>query len=455
MGATETVSQWIVETSIEDIPPDAMRVTQESCFDCIGVILAGAVQPVGQIVAEYIHNQGGTLEATVLGSGMKTSATNAALVNGTMGHALDYDDFGGHGHPTVVLLPSLLALGEKVGASGRQLVEAFVVGCEVGIALHQAAHYNQMKRGFHSTAVFGRMAGAAACAKLLKLDHHQTITALGIAGSLAGGLIHNLGSMTKPLHAGLAARDSVMAVQLASMGLTAGQHILEHPAGFINSVAGEGSYDLEAMAENLGKPFITQESLYIKKYPCCATNHTMLDSILGLMQEHQFNHRDVEWVEVTQQYLAPVLLFNQPEDELQAKFSVVYNTAAALVDGRVGTQTFTPERIADPTINETMGKVRINVPSHWTLESDAYHAGGAVRVRLTDGRELAHAIPREQILGGQKNPWGMDNITEKFQANAGFVLPQGKVAKATETWSRIDQIANISDALDSLVVDGR
>ena len=254
MGATETTARWIVNTSYEDIPPDAIRVANESCFDLLGVILAGSVQPVGEIIQQYVTDLGGVPEATVLSSGIKTSLPNAALANGTMGHALDYDDFGGFGHPTVAIFPALLALGEHIGATGRDLLEAYVIGCELGLALQHTTKYNQMQKGFHSTGVIGRLASAAACAKLLKLDEKQTTTALGIAGSMASGLIHNFGTMTKPLHAGLTCRDGVTAAQLAQRGLTSGDQILEHPFGFAATVLGQGIYNLDEMAENLGKP---------------------------------------------------------------------------------------------------------------------------------------------------------------------------------------------------------
>ena len=166
----------------------------------------------------------------------------------------DYDDFGGFGHPTVAIFPALLALGEHIGATGRDLLEAYVIGCELGLALQHTTKYNQMQKGFHSTGVIGRLASAAACAKLLKLDEKQTTTALGIAGSMASGLIHNFGTMTKPLHAGLTCRDGVTAAQLAQRGLTSGDQILEHPFGFAATVLGQGIYNLDEMAENLGKP---------------------------------------------------------------------------------------------------------------------------------------------------------------------------------------------------------
>ena len=179
MGATETIARWVVNTNYEDIPPDAIRVANESCFDLLGVILAGSVQPVGQIIQKYVSDQGAVPEATVLSGGGQTTLANAALANGTMGHALDYDDFGGFGHPTVAIFPALLAIGEQTGATGRDLLEAYVIGCEVGLALQHTTKYKQMDRGFHSTAVIGRLACAAACAKLLKLDEDQTVTGAG------------------------------------------------------------------------------------------------------------------------------------------------------------------------------------------------------------------------------------------------------------------------------------
>ena len=173
-------------------------------------------------------------------------------------------------HPTVAIFPALLAIGESIGASGQDLLEAYVIGCEVGLAIQHTTKYEQMQRGFHSTAVVGRLASTAACAKLLKLDQEQTITALGIAGSMSSGLIHNFGTMTKPLHAGMSCRDGVTAVQLAQRGLTSGDQVIEHPFGFAATVLGEGIYDLDQMADDLGQPFRIQDALIIKKYPCCA-----------------------------------------------------------------------------------------------------------------------------------------------------------------------------------------
>ncbi len=444
MGTTDTIAKWIVNTTYEDIPPDAIRVANESCFDVIGVILAGSAQPVGDIIKKYVADQGAAPQATVLSSGSQSSVANAALANGTMGHALDYDDFGGFGHPTVAIFPALLAIGEHSGATGRDLLEAYVIGCEVGLALQHATKYKQMDKGFHSTAVIGRLACTAACAKLMKLDHGQTVMALGMAGSMASGLIHNFGTMTKPLHAGLTCRDGVTAAQLAQRGLTAGEQIIEHPFGFATTVLGEGIYDLDEMAENLGKPYRVQDALMIKKYPCCGGNHAMLDSLFSLMRDNDFTYEDVASAEVDQSYYSVVMLYQDPDDELKGKFSAKFNVAAALVDGEIAVDTFTQEKIADPTINETMGKVRTRVMAKSEEMLTRSDDGHKIKITLKDGRVFEHVTARADILGSQKNPWGFENIKAKFQENVALVLSQEGVEDAVNAWSDILQVTDVS-----------
>ena len=452
MGATETIAKWIVDTSYEDIPPEAIRVANESCFDLLGVILAGSTQPVGEIIQQYVGDSGGSTQATVLASGLQTSLSNAALANGTMGHALDYDDFGGFGHPTVAIFPALLALGESLNSSGRDLLEAYVIGCELGLALQHTTKYAQMEKGFHSTAVIGRMAATAACAKLLGLDQKQTVIALGIAGSMASGVIHNFGTMVKPLHAGLTCRDAVMAVEFAQRGFTAGHQIFEHPLGFTTPILGEGIYDLDDMAENLGNPFRVQDALIIKKYPCCGGNHAMLDSLFSLMREHNFTWEDVASAEVDQSYLSIVMLYTEPDDPLKGKFSAKYNVAAALVDGDVNIDTFSEERINNPEIQDTMEKVTTRVLSKWEESSGEVLKGLPVRITLKDGRTFEHVTARDMILGGAKNPWGFDSIKGKFEVNAGLVLSDERVAETVQTWSDIGEVTDLSETIRSTLV---
>ena len=452
MGATEKIASWIVNTDYEDIPPDAIRVANESCFDLLGVILAGSTEPVADIIQQYVADQGGVDEATVLASGQRSTSSQAALANGTMGHALDYDDFGGFGHPTVAIFPALMALGEKTGATGRDLLEAYVVGCEIGLALQHYTKYNQMEKGFHATAVIGHIACTAACTKLLGLDERQTTMALGMAGSMAGGLIHNFGTMTKPLHAGLVCRDGITAAQLAQRGLTSGENIIEHPLGFARTVLGPGIYDLEDMSDNLGEPFRVQDALMIKKYPCCGGNHSMLDSLFSLMREHDFTYDDVVSAEVAQPYLSIVMMYGEPDTGLQGKFSSQYAVAAALVDGDMGIDTYTDEKVQEPVIKEAMQKVNQRVVAKAEELSVDFDQGIPVKITLKDGRVLEHSTTRQNILGSQHNPWGFDNIKAKFEVNAALALGRERIAETVDTWSDIAQVQDISEAIQRTLV---
>ncbi|GBD11749.1 hypothetical protein HRbin23_01426 [bacterium HR23] len=456
MGKTEErIARWIVETSLETIPPDAVRVVEEAIFDQIGVTLAGAAQPVGKIILDYGREAGGTPEASVIGGGYKTSPALAALINGTCGHALDYDDVGGWGHPTTVLLPTTLAIGEKIGASGRDIIEAYIIGFEVGYALNRSSRYNQMVRGFHSTAVFGGMAAAAAASKLLRLNPQQTMMALGIVASMGAGIVQNFGTMVKPLHAGLAARNGVMAAQLAQKGMVASSQFLESRAGWAHAYFGEDAYDTEAMVRGLGNPFHVQELIAYKKYPCCYGNHSMLDGLLSILKEHNIRYEDIAGVDVEQSYLSVVMLYDRPATGLEGKFSVRYNTALAIREGAPRIEHFTDEKVKDPALQEAMEKVHIHVRPKWAPTTGGLREPTAVTVRLKDGRTFSKAVPWEQIVATQQNPWGEEGLRGKFMFNASLSLPKERVAQAAQVWRHIGQVGDIRTALDLVRGDGR
>ena len=459
MGATKAIAQWIANTSLSDIPPEAKKTAEIGCFDCLGVLIAASTQPHGKIFLRYIEDLGGKPEVAIVPSGFRTAVSNAALGMGTLSHALDYDDSGAFAHASTVLFPALLALGEKIAASGQDLIEAYVVGFEVGVRL--ASPYKQ-SRGFHKMAVFGRMAAAAACSKLLDLNDAQIQMALGIAGSMASGVVLNHGTMTKPLHAGLAARDGVMAAELAARGWTGAADIIDHPLGFIPSFCGDAG-DVDAIVKSLGNPFTIQNTIVIKKYPCGAGNHPTIDSILELMNEHHFDYRDVEEVELQQSYQSDYVLYAKPRTGLEGKFSVLYNAAAALVQGRVDIDTFTDERIKDARIQATMDKIRVRILTRWDEweekssgkwpDGSTGFTGKPVRVRLKDGRALTKTISPKQLLGSPRNPWGFENIRAKFEANANLALPPQKVKEAAERWSRMTDIKDLRSALPCVLTE--
>ncbi|MBI4333334.1 MAG: MmgE/PrpD family protein [Chloroflexi bacterium] len=461
-GPTEDFANWIVNITYDEMPPAAKRVAGETCFDCMGVILAGSLQPLGKIIIQYGHKLGGDAEATVIPDGRRLSAASAALVNGALARALDYDDTSGFSHSASVLLPALLALAEARGASGRDLLEAYIIGHEVGETLTPRGKTGEYP--FQKQPVFGRMGATAACARLLRLDREQTRMALGIAGSMASGLEHNLGTMATPLHAGLAARDGVMAAELAARAWTSGERILEHPLGFINAFMSPAfmgpAQNPQTLAEHLGNPYRIQDIVLLKKYPCGHSNHYTIDSLLEMMQEHHFDYRDVESVEVSQPYYSHYIdpVNERPRTGLQGKFSMVYNAAAALVLGKVDIDTFSDEQVKDPRIAETMDKVHVRVLSKWEISYDEMErrwpggrstgmTGKPVVVRLRDGKVLTKAVAPDRILGSQKNPWDPEKVRAKFETNARLALPEHKVQEAARVWSRLEQINDIREAV--------
>ena len=190
MPITEKISQFIVDSSIEKMPREAVKIAKQAIMDCVGCALLGAVQPIGKIIAEFVMEIAAKPVAGIIGQGRKNAPALAALANGIMAHAEDYDDMSLilYGHPSPPLLPAILALGEQSKASGKQVIEAYITGFEAGASLGRALNPSHYTRGWHATGTLGTMEAVTASAKLLKLNINQTRMALGIAASEVGGL---------------------------------------------------------------------------------------------------------------------------------------------------------------------------------------------------------------------------------------------------------------------------
>ncbi|MDP2951941.1 MAG: MmgE/PrpD family protein, partial [Chloroflexota bacterium] len=306
MGTTERLACFLVETGYNNLPQEVVRVAKRAFLDGMGVALAGSQEEAGRIIAHHVKEQGGAKECRVLGNRWRVPAPAAALANGIMAHALDYDDYapGWVAHPTAAILPAVLALGERGHISGKEALEAYVLGFEVGARAGYGAGRRHYEAGFHSTATLGTLGAAAASAKLLRLSIPETRMALGIAASEAAGLRQNFGSMTKPFHAGNAARGGVTAALLAQQGFTASEDILDGPQGFVHVLAGEGHF--EKMLDGLGETFdILSPGLEMKPYPCCRGTHRCLDAMFALLKERPFSPDEVEAVECRTSDIVP------------------------------------------------------------------------------------------------------------------------------------------------------
>ncbi|MBV9522769.1 MAG: MmgE/PrpD family protein, partial [Alphaproteobacteria bacterium] len=265
---TRTLGRFISELRFEAIPQGALRAVRTGFTDCIAVMLAGIDEPVARIVREQIGTRGADGAASLYLGGERAAPADAALANAVAGHALDYDDVALAGHPSVVLVPAILAEAEALGADGKSAAAAYVAGYETWARLVERDKDALHQKGWHPTAVLGPVAAAAACAHLRRLDPVKASRALGMAASMAGGVVANFGTMTKPLQAGRAAASGVTAARLADAGLTAAEDALEHGVGLLNALSPKGRVDTETPLDDLGRHWRLETlGVNIKKYP--------------------------------------------------------------------------------------------------------------------------------------------------------------------------------------------
>jgi 2-methylcitrate dehydratase PrpD len=423
------------------VPPASARAIAGRAFlDTIGVMLAGASEPVGRIVQRVILPDG---SCSVLGTAARTTATDAALANGTAAHAHDYDDmcFVSLAHPSAPLVAAGLAVAELTGASGRALLEAYVVGFEIEGRLGRAMNPRHYRRGWHCTSTLGTIGAAAACARLFGLNPTETAHALAIAASEASGLKENFGTMVKPLHGGLAARNGILAAQLARAGLTASAAAFEGPQGFLAAMDGELP-SLEPFVGDLDTRWeILDTGITVKLYPSCAATHPPLDVLLDLRRRERFTADDVERIDVGVDAITPtVLLYDRPSSPLEGKFSMPFCAAAAVVDGHVGLETFSENRLSDPRILDVQSRVTMTVDG--TLDPSAPALTQArVSVRLNGGRTVTAAA--NGARGYPQNPASDEELATKFVSCATRCMPDTQARAALEALRTIGEATDV------------
>ena len=362
MEVTKKIAEYVVNTSLEDFPPEAITAAKAAIIDCLGCALAGSKEPLADVLVNYLNDLGGNPAATVIGRGFKTSAPEAGLINGAMSHALDYDDitFITKTHPSAVLIPAALPVAEEMGATGREMLLAYLVGFEVACAVGDAispAYFDDL--GWHPTGPLGALGAAAAAARLLGLDTEQTAMAISLGASQSSGLRQNFGTMTKPFHAGHACKSGITAAKLVRGGFTAGTDALEGRFGFMRAFSGGNDYDPEKAAQSLGnRCFIIESGIEIKKYPCCGSAHLALDATARILDRSPLNAADIEKIDVVVDFDPPrSLIHDRPQSALEGKFSMQYCLAAAVLDGKVGMDAFTDQQVLRPEAQDLIPKV--------------------------------------------------------------------------------------------------
>lgn len=447
---TERIAKFIVETNDHDIPDEAIKVAKKCFVDTLGVALAGSKQPEAGIIRELVKNLGGKPESGVIASGFKTSPPLAALANGVMAHALDYDDISTKflAHPSVNLVPAILALGENKGISGKKVLASYIIGFEVGANLGSIMGMQFFGRGWHATSILGSVGAAAAAAKIFELGIQETRVALGIAASLAGGLKINFGSMTKPLHAGNAARNGILAAMLAEKGFTANSSAFEGPKGFCEVYTGT-ECDLKNIEEAIGRIwYIVSPGVKFKPYPCCGSVTGCADAILELKRKHNILPEDVSEIECR---VSPLMIetgssIHSPKTGQEGRFSLEYDMAIAIIDGELTLKQYTDEKVNSPAAQELMKKVKITFPEEGI--GMGMEEPQEVVVKLKNGRQYSYKV--EKHKGTSENPLSDEEFFFKFKDCASIVLSPESTEEVLYLLRHLDESKDVFRLMELL-----
>ncbi len=447
MTLSAQLARRITAMQYADLPAEAIRWAKISLVDTLGCAFAGIDEDTARIARKVLAGARDSGPSLIWGTAQHALPLEAAAINGTAAHALDYDDCNNAmaGHPSAALFPAILALGEELGASGRDVLLAYVAGFETQARLGHAVHMHHYEKGWHPTATLGIFGAAAAAARLLGLTEAQTATALGVAVSLAAGVKANFGTMVKPLHAGQCSRNGLYAALLAKEGFTASPEAFEHKQGFFEVFNGAGNYDAARVLENWANPLeVLAPGVGLKQYPCCASTHSAIDAMISLRQQHQLTPDKVARIEsVTHQRALVHTNRPDPRSTLDAKFSVQYCVARALLHGEVGFAHFEGEAYRDPQVRSLLSRIAARPHAHQPRGMDE-HFECEMTVTTTDGQRYSARV--EQPLRGPQNLAPPDRLESKFRDCAAKSLEPGAVGRIYDMLQSYETLGDVRQA---------
>jgi 2-methylcitrate dehydratase PrpD len=448
---TKRLAEFVVDTRSRDIPTAVLAGSRYALIDTLGCALAGTLEPAAELAAQWAQEMGAQGKATVWGRNLSTSAAEAAFANGIAGHALDFDDSlpSLRGHPSTTMAPAALAVGEVAGSSGADVLAAFALGLEVAGKLGRALGPGHYVRGWHTTATGGVFSATTTAARLWGLNATQLQAAWGLAASQVAGLVRNFGTMTKPFHAGHAARSGVLAAWMAQHGFTADEDIFDGANNFFATYGGNDGEPLEKTIERLGQPWEMQEpGIYVKRWPCCYCNHRPVGGMLQLIAQHGIRADDVEAVEIG--FLPgsdTALVSENPQTGLEGKFSIEYNAAAVLLDGKLMLETFTDPMVQRPQVRKLMEKVK-----RYRIEAEGTYSGVVgytdVMIATKQGR---FNLRVDHAPGSPEWPMTEADRDEKFLDCAGRVLGEPGAQQLLGVMRGFESIPNIRTLIKATV----
>lgn len=435
---TKTLADYSMGLKYEDLSEEAVEAAKHCLLDWIGVTVAGLEEPLTQMLIEQAADDGGEAQATVIGDGRKVSTSQAALINGSASHALDYDDVQTRlqGHPTVPVAPVVLALGEKTGANGKDVLTAFAAGvdaeCRIG-AYMGMTHY---EKGWHSTATIGTFGAAVGAAHLMGLDGEKCALAMGIAGTQAAGLKSMFGTMCKPLHAGKAAQNGLFAANMAARGFTSRPDVLERNQGFAHTQS--EAPDIEAGLFGLGERFEVRDALF-KYHAACYGTHGTIEAIHAIQNNAKIDPDNIERIEVTVRTgFLDVCGIPTPETGLEGKFSLRFCAAIAVAgEDTARLDTYSDEKVKDPALVELFQKVSVSEKD--TLE----RMEAEVTIHTKDG--VVHYEKYDAGIPAADLPAQWEKLVKKFRGCCEPVIGKEKTEQVIEAVRNIDSMDDITE----------
>ena len=437
MNATKTLSQFVANSRYDDFDDSVVEAAKIAILDGVANMLAGSTQELASIVGRYVQDMGGSPQSSVVGWGFKTNAPSAAFANGVFGHCLDFEIQGyPPTHGTSSCLPAALALGEERHTNGKAIIEAYVMGWEIQGRL-RAASAAFSNPAYHPPGLVGPLGGAVAGAKVLGLDAWHIQMAMGIAASRTGGLTANTGTMVKSTHTGNAARMGAEAAILAVADYTSSDSILEAPNGYSDALF-DGNMDWEILTNGLGVSYrLVDPGFDIKRFPAQVHMQNPIEAVLNLLESHNLRADDVE--NLTVHTGGRGHSGSLPASGLDGKFSIEYCAAAALLDGKVGIETFTDDRRFSPDMEETLGKIQVE-------PGNQDSADVKVTALLKDGRS-AEAECRG-FRGSARNPMSREERMDKVIDCVGRVLTDQDADRLVSLIEDLENVADISEIMD-------
>ena len=431
------IAQWCAGDAIESLPGPAIALVKRAVLDTLAVSLLGSRQQGPRIVAKLQFAQQERADASVYGMGRKTGCSSAAMINGTSAHADLFDDNNAPmiAHPSAPLLSSLLPLAQVRGCGGREVIEAYAVGFEVGVKLGRMLHPALYEHGWHATRVLGVIGATAACARLLRLGAEQCAAAIGVAASMASGLRQNFGTMTMALHSGLTARDAIHAALLAEAGFGADADALHGRYGFFSVFAQQNPALLP-----LGAPFELEVSgIIFKPFPSGAPTHAAVDAALALRERLAGDVTGIERVVCfVHPWNAMTLREEPPKDPLQAKVSLRYCVAAALLKGRLTHLEFEPQCLNDAGLRDLTARIDVQISAELP---DNGEFPAELHIRTRDGQMLIER--REVPPGGSSRRLSYEQLVEKLRSCANGILDNSTVDRVTHEVARLEELGGV------------